>query len=364
MCRNAQPQVEPERRECDTVMESLVKPGVRRCKISYSSDGGGGADVERRDAAAQRQRDELVAGRRDARAQARALGAQHEHDAAARSRAASYGTRPRRRGAVAPAARAPWRRARKSARLRTRAIAQVLDRAGRRLADRRRDLGRAALRQDDAGRARALGGAADRAEVLRVLDLVERDQQRVGPRRAARRRRRTGSGRPRRRCPGAPCEPQRARDRLGGGASARRATPRRQPRLPRAARSVAQTRRDRPRARPRSASRTGCGRRRSPARARSSGRRRRRAPPSRARHLVAQAVGLGEVPRGARALARRSASARDASGRRAAVARRAGSRARARSSISRRSRGRPTAAPRAVGLADPLEQRGQRLAAC
>ena len=64
--------------------------------------------------------------------------------------------------------------------LRTRATAQVLDGAGRGLADRGRHLGGAALGDHDAGRAGALGGAADRAEVLRVLDLVERDDQRLG----------------------------------------------------------------------------------------------------------------------------------------------------------------------------------------
>ena len=69
--------------------------------------------------------------------------------------------------------------ARKSARFRTRAIAQVLDGAGGCPADRRRDLDGAALRDHDPGRARAFGAAADGAEVLRVLDLVQRHDQRL-----------------------------------------------------------------------------------------------------------------------------------------------------------------------------------------
>jgi hypothetical protein len=55
----------------------------------------------------------------------------------------------------------------------------VLDGAGRGLAHRRRHLGGAALGDHHARRAGALGRAADRPEVLRVLDLVERDQQRL-----------------------------------------------------------------------------------------------------------------------------------------------------------------------------------------
>ena len=53
----------------------------------------------------------------------------------------------------------------------------MLDRAGRRAADRRRDLRGAPLGDHHSGRAGALGAAADGAEVLGVLDLVERDHQ-------------------------------------------------------------------------------------------------------------------------------------------------------------------------------------------
>ena len=79
--------------------------------------------------------------------------------------------------------------------LRTRATAQMLDGPGRGLAHRRRDLRRAALGDHDAGRARALGGAADRA----------RGSAGPGPGRARR------SGDPRRRA--APRRPHRGRRR-------------------------------------------------------------------------------------------------------------------------------------------------------
>jgi hypothetical protein len=58
----------------------------------------------------------------------------------------------------------------------------VLDGVGGRLADGRRDLGGAALGQDHAGGADALRRPADRAQVLRVGDLVERDQDGLGRR--------------------------------------------------------------------------------------------------------------------------------------------------------------------------------------
>jgi hypothetical protein len=58
----------------------------------------------------------------------------------------------------------------------------VLDGVGGRLADGRRDLGGAALGQDHASGADALRRPADRAHVLRVGDLVERDQDGLGRR--------------------------------------------------------------------------------------------------------------------------------------------------------------------------------------
>src|SRR5581483_7709641 len=54
---------------------------------------------------------------------------------------------------------------------------EMLDRARRGLADRGRYLGGATLWHDDTRDAGALGRAADRAEVLRVLHLVERHHE-------------------------------------------------------------------------------------------------------------------------------------------------------------------------------------------
>ena len=72
---------------------------------------------------------------------------------------------------------------------------QVLDRAGRGLGDDRRDAGRAVPRDHEAVRPGALARARDGAEVARVGDAVERDDERVAGARAARRRRRTGTDR-------------------------------------------------------------------------------------------------------------------------------------------------------------------------
>ena len=55
---------------------------------------------------------------------------------------------------------------------------QVLDRAGRRAAHRRRHPRRPVRRQHDAGRAGAFGAPAHRPEVARVGDLVEADEER------------------------------------------------------------------------------------------------------------------------------------------------------------------------------------------
>ena len=54
-----------------------------RCKISYSRTAAAALTLSDSTSPAQRQRDELVAGRGDARAQAPALRAEHEHDPAA-----------------------------------------------------------------------------------------------------------------------------------------------------------------------------------------------------------------------------------------------------------------------------------------
>src|SRR5438105_8813856 len=55
----------------------------------------------------------------------------------------------------------------------------MLDGSGRRTADGSRHVGRAVRGKDDAGRARRLGAPADRAEIARVGDLVETDDERL-----------------------------------------------------------------------------------------------------------------------------------------------------------------------------------------
>src|ERR1700727_442516 len=138
------------------------------------------ADVQRIDRSAQRQRDQLVASLRDAWTQSGALAAEHERYAGAGVVGLVVGDRARviTARAVAPAACT----ARVSEEISDVAYTrdtQMLDGAGRRLTGRRRDLGCTALGNDDAGGADALGRAADRAKVLRVLDLVEHDDQRL-----------------------------------------------------------------------------------------------------------------------------------------------------------------------------------------
>ena len=95
--------------------------------------------------------------------------------------------------------------------------------------------------------------ARDRAEVVRVGDLVERHDQRAVAAPRARRRRRTGTDRRARPRPGGPGSRPARRPRRGARESAPALRPATRPR--RAARSVAST--SRTRRRPRSASRTG-----------------------------------------------------------------------------------------------------------
>ena len=329
---------------------------------------GGGADAERLDRAraaaarsARRRPWRRAGAARCPRCRARA-----RRPAGVVGRVVGDGARRRSRaGAVAPAAGAAGvgEEVGEVAHARD---AQVLDGAGRGLADGRRHLGGAALGDHDAGRAGALGRAADRAEVLRVLDLVERDDQRLARRRAARRRRRRGRRRRRRRRPG-------ARASRSGARSPRPSTIRgrdaRQPRLARGARAVAHTsltaRARGARAAPRA---RGCARRRSrPAIGISSG------PcgpvadlPPQRRELLAQLVGRLAKSRAARACSRWASSAtrlrvdrRDVAG---ASQRR--QRAEAEHAEHLAQVGVADAVAAAVGLADPLEQRGERRRAC
>src|SRR5204863_4987920 len=105
--------------------------------------GGRGAHIQRLEVPADRQRDEVVARRRDPRAEAPPLGAEDQHDAALVV-GPVVGRRRGGIGAVAPAARrlGGGEEVGQVADARDR---QVLDGAGGGLAHRRRDLGRAPL---------------------------------------------------------------------------------------------------------------------------------------------------------------------------------------------------------------------------
>ena len=219
--------------------------------------GRGGADVERSDPPAHRQRDERVAGGRHARPQAPSLRAQDEHDGAVSSRArctAPRRRRPRRRPSSPP----PWRRPGSRP-----GCARARSAGARPLPPTpwpRRAVTCAARRSPMTTPSAPAHSAVrhDRAEVLRVLDLVERDDQRRGARKqlggvrvrvAGRRRAQTPW------CASLPAAPRaRRRRRSRRARRALRATARaRRPRSPtRGARAAG------PRAAPRG---PGCGRR-------------------------------------------------------------------------------------------------------
>ena len=97
--------------------------------------------------------------------------------------------------------------ARYRARFETTAIGRCSIAPADAFADRGCDAHRAVRGHDDSARARPLGAADDRAEVVRVGDLVETDQQWHVARPPARRRPRTGTGRTRRARPGGPACP-------------------------------------------------------------------------------------------------------------------------------------------------------------
>ena len=90
-------------RLCARGWHAYVEVSRRCCNISYSSTAAVALDVERFDAPAQRERDEVVAHRGDARAQPLALGAEHGDDAAGVVRLVVAGVRAGGR-AVDPAA--------------------------------------------------------------------------------------------------------------------------------------------------------------------------------------------------------------------------------------------------------------------
>ncbi len=162
--------------------------------------GRGGADVERLDPPAAGQGDEPVAGVGDAWADPLPLTAEDENG---RPREVD---RPGRVFGVGVGAPDPvaglLRLGQPIGQIADAGDLEVLDGARRGLADDGGDFGRAAFGDDDAGGAGELGRAADGAEVARVLDLVEGDQQRVFLRAGPRCRRRRDRGRLRRRRPG------------------------------------------------------------------------------------------------------------------------------------------------------------------
>ncbi len=111
------------------------------------------------------------------RPDARPLRPQHE------DRAGGHVDLPRRRSAfrvrcVAPQV-GPLGAAKQLGEVRRHRDADMLDGAGRGLRHDRRDPRRAVARQHQAVRARAVAGAHDRAEVARVGDAVEHDDERV-----------------------------------------------------------------------------------------------------------------------------------------------------------------------------------------
>ena len=180
--------------------------------------------------ARQGDRDELVAGARHPRAKPGSLGAEDEHGAAG---PVDVGVRrpPRRRRrrsrprAPSPRRASPRGSSRATGRCST-APAEALQAAGG-------DRGGAPLGDDDAGGAGDLRGPADRTQVVRVLDLVEHDDERVlrFPGSAGRRR---GTDPPPQPRPGGRASRRGARaPPRGSRAPARRGGPAASPALPR-----------------------------------------------------------------------------------------------------------------------------------
>ena len=156
-----------------------TRQGVSRLQNLVQQDGRCGAHVERFDASAQRQRDQLVARRGHARPQAPALRPEHQHDAAAPvDRGRRSRPPPPRRSIQQPAAFALAEEVGEIAHARDRecstAPADALQTAGVTSAERRSGSITPVAPAHSAV-------AADRAEVLRVRDLVERDEERLGP---------------------------------------------------------------------------------------------------------------------------------------------------------------------------------------
>ena len=139
-------------------------------------DPGGDADVQGLDLAGERDREAVVARAADSRPQAPALGAEDERGAQGEVGRPDRGRRLAL-GGPDPELR-PLDLLEVAGEVHHHSHRQVLDGACRRLADRRGDAGGVPLEDDDAAGAGPLGAAADGAEVVRVGDLVEADDER------------------------------------------------------------------------------------------------------------------------------------------------------------------------------------------
>jgi hypothetical protein len=147
------------------VQDSVHQRGARR------------GHVERADAAGVRKRDELVARAGYARAQALALGAENDHDPTAVVRPV-VGKPGIGYGAVYPGV-APLCVGQPVGQVTDAGHGQVLHRSRGGLAHGRSHVRRAALREHHARATRRLGHAADGAQVVRVLDLVQAEHESI-----------------------------------------------------------------------------------------------------------------------------------------------------------------------------------------
>ena len=195
-------------------MEPCQEPVARKCKIPYTSAAAAVDTLSEPTLPRTGRETSSSQASRHPRAQPAPLRAEHQHHPPAvvgRGRRAR-GRRPRRRR---PRRRGCLASPSQSARLRTRATgrcstapAEALQTAGVTSAERRSG-------STTPGAAGRLGHAADRAEVVRVLDLVEADHERVVGLEQRVRRRRTGRPRPRRTTPWWSGEPQRSSSSCG-----------------------------------------------------------------------------------------------------------------------------------------------------
>ena len=159
--------------------EASSQAPMRACRAAASTIDPATEAFSRLDLADHRDLHQPVAALAEPAGRARAFRADDEDKAARSGRPAASGVASG--DASSPATHTPSAFSASSActRLPTSAILQVLDRAGRCVDNRRRHPGRPAAGQDNAGHAHRLGGPQQRAEVLHILQVVER-QDRAG----------------------------------------------------------------------------------------------------------------------------------------------------------------------------------------